>query len=81
MAKTKNEAIAAYKFVCDDLAEDLNYNVAAQLYNDCMEGIGSQRRIAIVAAVTARSFVEDFWSEWKRLHPTERKGNYDPATL
>lgn len=66
MAKTKEDAAMAYRHVCADLRQGMSYNVDAQLYNDCLEAIGSSRRVT--ESVTAEKFTEDFWASWKVLY-------------
>jgi hypothetical protein len=64
-----DEAIGTYKFICQDLAEGLDYGVLEELYNKSMEAIGSPLRISVT--VSSGKFAEDFYSEFKK------RGNKD----
>lgn len=57
------QAIGTYQFVCADLEDGLVYSVAAQLYNESMEAIGSPKRTE--ASVSSRVFANDFYAEVK----------------
>lgn len=70
MAKTREDAAVTYKFVRADLIRGMDYGVVAELYNDCMQAIGSTKRVT--EDVTSQKFADDFWSEWVRFNSIRR---------
>ena len=62
----KESALAAYWFVCEDLKDGLEYGFSSELYDKCMEAIGSDKR-AGDRELSSRIFAEEFYAECKRL--------------
>lgn len=58
-------AKATYWFICKDLEEGLNYGVAPELYDQCMEAIRSSKR-AEGREIDSRTFAEEFYGEFYR---------------
>ncbi len=58
-------AINTYEFIVADLHEGLSYEVAKEVYCECMSAIGSP--MMMDKDVDALKFCNDFYNEFKRI--------------